>query len=75
MEVFKAAMKSESRDGETLPRHYALLADPGSNKRGSRRTELSEYNIFPIFYRYKEPTDHSAAVGAVLTSIQAHLEG
>lgn len=75
MEVFKATMKGESRDGETLPRHYALLADPGSSKRAGRRSELSEYNIFPIFYRCKEPEDHSAAVNAVLTSILAHLEG
>lgn len=46
------------RGHDNVPRHYALLADPGDEaSRNARRNELVECNIYPIWYPPKTEDD------------------
>lgn len=61
-----------ARGHDNVPRHYALLADPGDDSsRNTRRDELVECNIYPIWYPPKTDDD---SIEAYLIKLAGSVE-
>lgn len=59
----------DEKGHDNVARHYAFLENPGSsNKRNTRRDQLAECNIYPIWY---PEGMHDESIEALLTKLKA----
>ena len=56
-----------SKDIDKFPRHYAFLSLKGTEDRLARRDQLSQSNIFPIWYPDDE--DHDECIEALFVKL------
>ena len=70
LNVMKEVVAAKGHDN--VPRHYALLADPGDEaSRNMRRIELLECNIYPIWY---PPKTDDESIEAYLIKLAGSVE-